>query len=139
MGWGRYADEAAHRVAELRELLTPQDVSALQVDLARYSKGEWCEWIYNNRTLVLAFIEATPSERKRAPRFRVSDENMRYIRLAALLMANQGHALLEAMSTSMLRIGIGYRSALAEASDVADRALGVTDPFWPLDEPSPWG
>lgn len=139
MGWGRYADESAYRVSELRELLSTNDIESLRIDLSRYTRREWLDWIGKNRTLVLAYIEASPSERKRAVKFRMSDEYLRYLRLAALLLAGQGHALLDVMSTSTLRIGIGYRAALAEAADIADRAFCATDPFWPLEEPSPWG
>lgn len=138
MGWGRYAQETGARVSELEALLTKDDVSDLRTLLSRQSKAAWATWMSNHHQLALAYIAASPSERNKAARFRLESGKLLLLRVTALVLAKQGHALIEAMSMSCLVIGLGYRQALAEAADVAEKSFFAADPFWPLAAPSPW-
>lgn len=131
MALGKYAAECEALADELRESLGEEDVAQLHELLAGRQIQEWIRWRDANINLVVDFVAASPSQRKR----KKFDGQRLLLTLAGIQHCLEAHALLTVIDESFLEPGCSYREVAARAGEAYDHLFDFNVPDWPFDEP----
>jgi len=135
----KYACEALNLYEELRDSLTDDEIASFRKHCSMVELSDLFEWTSKNLQSVHAYVEATPSQRKRKKIWQ--DPQVKPLLVwAACIYARQGFAVLQALKESGLPglQGIGYRSMTAEAGRAYIYVREHEEPEWPFPGPSPF-
>lgn len=132
-----YASACTGFELELIESLTTEDQDELRKDCKSLKVDKWYSWANANHEMILDFLAATPSFRKKKKAWK-DPVLRRRLTLAALQYLNGAHGLLESAADLALHVGASYRDMARMAADKYLEILSVPYRHWPLDEPNPF-
>ncbi len=129
MSLGRYPNEVHGLAEELLDNFSEEQITELYDYLKKIGFRGWREWKQNNFNLIIDYIEATPSKRKKLKKFK---NNMPYLAYAAYQQCLAGYCVLQAIDNNYLFPGLSYRGmAAASATAYNDINQSIEHELWP--------
>lgn len=132
----RYLSEALYLVEELESALTDDDAEQCWKTLRSAGERFWLTFLHKKRSELLAYLEKTPAQRKKASA-KYDGLHRLLIPLGALYYAKVGVVQYRAVIEMYENVpGNSYRKGLALAAETLNPWAWPVDP-WPLRTPSP--
>jgi hypothetical protein len=114
---------------ELRGSLTAEDIERLHTHFKGTKLQPWLRWRIEHEGLVLAFVAATPAERKKLKKY---EEHRLLLTLSGITLCEEGAAVIRAITSPQLMPGGTYRNTAAAAGESYGRIMAEDIPHWPF-------
>ncbi|OPX57040.1 hypothetical protein [Oceanospirillum multiglobuliferum] len=130
----KYEKDAAAMAEELSESLDESEIEILRAVFETTAPEDWLQWKAHRAADVVAFVQATPSQRRKKVRWK---EEYPFYAYAGYLHCVKAYALLRALSRYNLSPGGSFRRVVADAGLVYDHAadLELQITCWPWENP----
>ena len=128
-----YARAARGLVSEILDQLVPYGFETLETAARETGRTAFHRYCHERQDELLAYVEATPSQRAKKLAKIQSDQRWVYL-LAASYWARVGLAMLEAVTDHRLGPGGSNRSMLGSAATAAGQLLDGWPSLWPFDD-----
>ncbi|WP_300154035.1 hypothetical protein [Solidesulfovibrio sp.] len=137
MLFDNYAAASRVHVHELLTILSADEINGLRETCRRLGQKGVQQWYGEHFDLVLDYVRATPSERKRKKAWQVQDIKGILV-LVSSIHAAQARGLLKAITNRVFAPGLSYRETTALAGEIYLDVLMQPVPYWPFDPPDPF-
>ena len=132
-----YQQAARGHVRELIDYLSSAETDALREQCRNLGEKGWIKWFDENRAEVIAYVRATPSQRKRKKAWQDPDKKGLLV-LSAILHASRARSLLDGLANRLFDSGQSYRDMTALSGEVYLDVLLRDIPDWPFPDPNPF-
>lgn len=137
MLFDNYAAVSREHVHELHTILTAEEINDLRETCRRLGQKGVQQWYGEHFDLVLDYVRATPSERKRKKVWQAHNTKGLLV-LVSSIHAAQAKGLLKAITDRVFVPGLAYREMTALAGEIYLDVLAQPVPYWPFEPPDPF-
>jgi len=137
MLFDNYAAASRGHVHEFLTILSADEINDLRETCKRLGRTGLLRWYGAHYELVLDYVRATPSERRRKKAWQ-AQETKGILVLVSSIHAAQARGLLKAITGRVFVPGFSYREMTALAGGIYLDVLAQPVPYWPFDPPDPF-